>query len=78
MFAHDVLDYYLLSYADEPLVDLLWGQVYPDNYLPFYPERGPHLSYASSLMIDGRYHDALLYSKLKNAFLARNCRGTRT
>jgi hypothetical protein len=43
--------------------DDVWNTVYPGNYSPTFP----HL-YAHSLLFDGRFHDWLLYSRLKALF----------
>lgn len=49
----------------------IWRSVYPDKWSPFFPdaEVTPDLSYERRLLIDGRFHDMLVYSKLKKALL---------
>ncbi|GEM_PF-1083541 len=49
--------------------DEYWKYIYPEEYMPFYPELSPELSYKNSLLIDGMYHDMLVYSKLKGKLL---------
>jgi len=45
----------------------IWHAVYPDKWSPFFPdaEVTPDLSYERRLLIDGRFHDKLVYSWLK-------------
>jgi hypothetical protein len=52
-------------------LDDIWRSVYPDRWSPFFPdaEVTPDLSYENRLLIDGRFHDMLVYSKLKKVIL---------
>jgi hypothetical protein len=50
-----------------PGLEEIWRSVYPDKWSPFFPdaEVTPDLSYERRLLIDGRFHDKLVYSRLK-------------
>jgi len=53
-----------------PKLEELWRSIYPDRWAPTYAELTADLSYERLLLIDGRLHDMLVYSRLKEALLA--------
>ncbi len=48
-----------------PELDEMWQGSYPDKWNPTYPSFTPDVLYERSLLTDGRLHDMLVYSKLK-------------
>jgi hypothetical protein len=49
-------------------IDEIWQSVYPDKWSPFFPqsEVTADLSYERRLLMDGRFHDSLVFSYLRS------------
>jgi hypothetical protein len=50
----------------------VWQSIYADKYAPFFTDEQatPDLTYERRLLIDGRFHDSLVYSELKGLIAA--------
>ncbi len=49
--------------------DNFWKKIYPEKYMPFYQELPEEISYPESLLIDGMFHDMLIYSRIKKMLI---------
>jgi hypothetical protein len=56
-----------------PGLDDMWQSSYPDKWIPTYPQLTPGLVYERSLLMDGRLHDMLVYSRLKERLTENQC-----
>lgn len=61
------------SALGESDLDRIWRAAYPEKWLPFYAESEytPELTYETSLLIDGRYHDRIVYQRLQHLLQMR-------
>lgn len=57
------------DHQPRPELDEMWLSCYPDKWAATYSELTPDLSYERLLLMDGRLHDKLVYSRLKERLL---------